>query len=183
MFEFYSTEVDFSREPERGIQRVNFIMPEIPSLEKRKSYAIYKMPGCSEIMVSPEEDFYRMIAAIEADADKIAEKISAAKKRDDVSALEAERQDLLNQRNILFANKFNFVYRGYGYPTPVCVTSIFLEEIGVTADNNTLCMAFNTSTGEIILHSEQDRWKYDYSEEHEKYRDRRSFIFNKKFVG
>ncbi len=183
MFEFYSTEVDFSKGPEHGIQRVNFILPHLPGLVKRKTYAIYKMPGCSEIMVSPEEDFFRMISAIEADIADLSDKIVNSKKREDVSALERERQDLINQKNILFANKFDFVYRGTGYPTPVCVTSIFLEEIGITAENNNLCIAYNTLTGEIILHSEQDHWKYDYSEEPDAYRERRSFIFNKKSAG
>lgn len=184
MFESYTARVDFSEKARSGVRRVHFIMPHVPSLIKRRAYAIYKMPNCAEIMVSLEEDFFRMIDAIDHDIAELQKKIAGAKKKEDVSGLIRARMHLVNQKNILYANKFEFVYRGVGYDTPVCVPSIFLEEIGVTAQDKVLCIAYNPSTGEIILHSQSDAWKYDYNDEPDRYQERRTkFTFSKKSAG
>lgn len=183
MFKFYSSEVSFSDKIEHGVQRVQFIMPCIPVLIKRKTYAVYKMPGCSEIMVSPNEDFNRMLGAIEADIAKLCEKISVTHDSDELKDLKNEKYNLDLQYQFLMTNKYDFIYRGVGYDTPVCVPALFLEEVGVGEVDRNVYIAYNMETGEIIIHNKEDRWKYDSSEE-EEYRERRaSSIFVKKFVG
>ena len=187
MFEFYRSKDNFSEKEERWQQHVQFIMPGVPALVKRKSYAVYKMPGCSEIMVSPEEVFSEMINNIDNDINLLTEKITDKRKRnqqEDIEKLKKEKMDLIYQKNFIYSNKFDFIYRGSGYQTPVSVPASFLEEIGINEQNDELCIAYNVNSGEIIIHSEADKWKYDYSGESDVYRERRSgSIFMKKFVG